>query len=318
MPNIDITNNTDVLAAIPALLGFAPEASFVLILLARGNNETVVHCALRGDINITASSAATLPTTAASAFRDAHAAILVAICGDWLADHARTILDTLRDALHDAHIDIYARLTTHDVTQPGQWTDIDTGATGPVHPYTDSVFAAEKVFNGETIAADRDQIVREFTATTNPAPITRQEPSEFVIDTFEEVAAIITGTATPSPTLATRVGILITQSLDMRDTMLLLGADQPGPSARLWTSLANQLTGAPRVQALTVAATFHYINSDAVRAGIALDVADTDALAAGIEYPHLARLLLHALQAGLSPARLREALHSLLTDPGAH
>lgn len=65
------------------------------------------------------------------------------------------------------------------------------------------------------------------------------------------------------------------------------------------------------VDALTLSGACHYAAADTVRAGIALDVAAQDALAAHIDYPRLAQLLLTALSAGISPTEIREFLSSV-------
>ncbi len=75
------------------------------------------------------------------------------------------------------------------------------------------------------------------------------------ISTVEEVAAVAAGAAKAGPTMATRAGILITTSARLRDSLLLLGIDNPLPAAATWTGLAAQLRGAARVEGLTIAAT---------------------------------------------------------------
>jgi hypothetical protein len=312
MPAINLNNNAEVLAALPALLGFTPESSIVVLVIETVDRTESVRCALRFDIDV--HGASQLTTAAAPVFQDATAAVLVAICGDWILEQAVAALDVLRDTISALDIRIHARLTTPDLDQPAQWIDIDTGAHGRVTSYRDSVFAAAKVFQGGLITAGRDQIVAEFTPTTNPVPVINEGADGFLIPTFSTVTAIINGSThvADHPNLATRVGILITQNLQLRDTMLLLSIDQPGPAAQLWTHLGNQLTGAAHLQALTIAAACYYAAGDGVRAGIALDVAANDANAAHIEYPKLAQLLLAALQACISPTKLREVLSSIV------
>lgn len=313
MSELNINNTADVLAAIPAILGFTPESSIVVMLLRNENGSTLVRNVLRFDIDPTA--ARTLTTVAAPAFRTVTHAVLVAVCGDQLADHGAETLDIVRDQLTDLDIDIIARLHTADLDQPGHWTNIDTGARGALTPYRDSRHAFGQVLRGEPLAATRDDIVNEFTPTTNPMPITTTEPTQFIVNTFETVAAIITEStpATEHPELATHVGILITTDVHMRDAMLLLSIDNAAPAGRLWTHLANQLTGLPRIEALTLAAACYYAASDAVRAGIALDVAAHDANDHRLDYPRLAQLLHTALSAGISPDQIRHVLNSIGT-----
>jgi len=288
---LKLTNNSDIAAAIPALLGFLPTASFIVILLDDIDGEHIVRCLLRGDLDVHPEALATLPASSGPAFHG---------------------LDALRTGIEGANIAIRARLITRDLSQHGHWVDIDTGQTGPVYPYTDALLSAEVVHRGRAIATTRQQIVAEFTCTTNPAPVIADDPSDILITTLEEIAAATAANTPPTPSLATRAGILITDNVHLRDTMLLLGAEQPGPAAALWTTIANQLNGAARIQALTIAAADYYMSSDAIRTGIALEIAEEDAAAADVPYPSLAVLLSTALQAGLSPADIRGAMHRLL------
>jgi len=298
------------LSAIPAVLGFRPQASIVVILIRTDNGDESVHSMLRFDIDLDA--ARKLTTVTAPAFRNVSSAILVAICGDWIAGHAAAVLDVLRDSLAELNIPTPIRLTTPTLDQPAQWTNIDRNTSGPVTPFDRTAFAAETVFHGKRIAANRADIVAEFSATTNPAPILHAQPADIVADTFETVAAIISGGAHAEqyPDLATRIAVLIAD-VRLRDTALLLSIDHAAPAGALWTQLANQLTGTARLDTLTLAAGSYYVAADAVRAGIALDVAADEANAQHLQYPRLAQMLLSALQSGMPPAKIRAALAAI-------
>lgn len=308
MPKLNIDDNAAILAAIPPLLGFTPESSIIVAVIVGTGDDRQIRTVLRFDIDPVA--AAKLTTVAEPAFRTASAAILVAVCGDWITDYAIHTLDVLRDSLAERNITSHVRLIASNLDQPGQWTDIDTGARGVVTSFRDSAFTADTVLRGKRIANHRSEIVAEFTPTTNPVPFVTTDPIDFLVDTYETVAAIITDSAhiANHPDLATRVGILITRDPEFRDTMLLLCVDHAGPAAALWTRLANQLTGAARLEALTVAAACHFVADDAVRAGIALDIAATEANAGHREYPMLAALLLSALQGSASPTDIRDLI----------
>jgi hypothetical protein len=309
---LKLTNNSDIAAAIPALLGFLPTASFIVILLDDIDGEHIVRCLLRGDLDADTEAIAALPANSGPAFHGVDAVILVATCPETLDHKARTTLDALRTGIEGVNVAVRARLITRDLSQHGHWVDIDTGHTGPVYPYTDALLSAEVVHRGHAIAKTREQIVAEFTCTTNPVPVIADDPGDILMTTLEEIAAAAAANTPPTASLATRAGILITDNVHLRDTMLLLGAEQPRPAAALWTTIANQLNGAPRIQALTIAAANYYMSSDAVRTGIALEIAEEDAAAADVPYPSLAVLLSTALQAGLSPADIRAAMQRLL------
>jgi hypothetical protein len=309
---LKLTNNADILASLPAFLGYTPTSSVVAILLTSDNSEWIVRCVLRGDLGADTDAVTEFPTKARHAFRDVDTAILIGICSEMLDHQARAALDALRDGLSRINVDVLARLMARDTAKPGQWVDIDTGATGPVYPYTDALATAHAVGRGRIIARSREQLVAEFDSTTNPVPVIAADPEDIVMDTLEEIAAAIANNTPASPSLATRAGILITHTVRLRDAMLLLGAQHPAPAASLWTAIANQLSGDARVQALTIAAANYYMSSDAVRAGIALEIADNEAAAAEIVYPNLAVLLATALQAGMPPSDIRGVMHGIL------
>ncbi|BBX54649.1 hypothetical protein MPOR_56750 (plasmid) [Mycolicibacterium poriferae] len=58
----------------------------------------------------------------------------------------------------------------------------------------------------------------------------------------------------------------------------------------MWTHIARQLRGRPRTEALTIAAVCYCLINDTVRAGIAADIAITEATDAGDEPPTLAAM----------------------------
>ena len=82
----------------------------------------------------------------------------------------------------------------------------------------------------------------------------------------------------------------------------------------MWTHIARQLRGRPRTEALTIAAVCYCLINDTVRAGIAADIAITEATDAGDEPPTLAAMLLAALESGIEPALIRRVLTD--THPG--
>ena len=133
------------------------------------------------------------------------------------------------------------------------------------------------------------------------------------MDTLEEISAAIT-TALPDKnnSLATRAGILITENVNLRDSMLLLGLENTAAAARLWTRLANQLTGQARIEMLTLAAANYYMSRDAVRAAVALELAAVDANADALTFPSLAALLDTALQSAVAPDVIRGIFERLI------
>ena len=198
------------------------------------------------------------------------------------------------------------RLLAAALDEPGQWTNIDTGDTGDITPFGRTAFAAESVYRGHRVAATREDILAEFTADPNPAPILHDDPTDSVEDAFETLTAVITGTdlAHHHPDLASRLAVLLAD-VQLRDVAILISLDHAEPAAALWTQLANQLTGKARLDMLTIAAGAYYAAYDTVRAGIALDIAADEAAAQRLDFPRLASMLLAALNIGMPPEKVR-------------
>jgi methylmalonyl-CoA mutase N-terminal domain/subunit len=68
------------------------------------------------------------------------------------------------------------------------------------------------------------------------------------------------------------------------------------------------MRGQARLEAVTIAAAYAYMSGDSVRAGIAVDIATTEAEQAGLEEPMLAVLLNTALRRGVEPKKIREII----------
>ncbi len=310
MNNQPLHNSAAVLAAIPSLMGYVPDAA-VIAVMQRHTTEPgfVVRCTIAMPVTDSAEQAAALPDTCGLTAAENAGVILIAIAGQWLSEQARTLLDALRDAFTRAQIPVTRRLLTPTVATASQWIDLDSGETGATIAYTDSIHTAHAVAAGRRISPSREDILEEFAETTPAAPLpVADNPAAMTASTIDEIAAVTAGTVAAKPTLATRAGILITTDPRLRDVLLLLGIDTPLPAAATWTRLAAQLRGAARVEALTIAAALYYLSGDPVRAGVALETADDDAARAEIPYPLLARLLTTGLQHGLSPHQIRQAL----------
>jgi len=91
--------------------------------------------------------------------------------------------------------------------------------------------------------------------------------------------------------------------------------EEPRVGARLWTTIAAQLRGTPRVEALVLASITHYAAGDAIRAGIALDAAHQTAIETGCRFSQLAKLMHGAVRAGIPPQRIRDIIDSVDAAP---
>lgn len=300
----------DVIAAATPLLGFIPTDSVVAYLLATEPDGTpIIKVTIRCDITISADQATNFARTCHLDADKYDGALLLAVCGADLDDHAAVVLDGIRDSLTAAGITVRRRLTTRDVTAAGTWTDPDTGATGDTYPYTDSLLTAQRIHDGAILTAQRRDIVAEFDPITPAPAVAVGDHDVLVYTTMEEISDALTGaTRYISNTLATRAGILITSHPALRDAMLHLALDHERAATNVWTRIACQLRGRPRVEALTIAAVCYCLINDSVRAAIAADIAITEATDAGDEPPTLAGMLLAALESGIDPAMVRRVI----------
>lgn len=305
--DINIDNPASIISAIPAILRFSPQSSIVALLIRRRAGNPEIKTLLR--IDLEAADARRLTTATAPVFRDVSAVILVAIAPADRTAYAVDALNILKASFTDLGIATPSRLLAAALDEPGQWTNIDTGDTGDITPFGRTAFAAESVYRGHRVAATREDILAEFTPVPNPAPILHDDPADSVEDAFETLTAVITGTdrAHHHPDLASRLAVLLAD-VQLRDVAILISLDHAEAAAALWTQLANQLTGNARLDMLTIAAGAYYAAYDTVRAGIALDIAADEAAAQRLDFPRLASMLLSALNIGMPPEKVRNAL----------
>ena len=306
----------DIVAAAPGLLGFAPTDSVITYLLRRdADHGLFVRCAIRFDVTTDTTAAVEFPSTCNVRTADNHAAILLVVCDPGHDEHARTILDALRDALNAAGIPVLMRLLTRDIATAGQWLELDTHESGPTYPYTDALLTAQRVGRGQRVSRHRGDIKAEFDPIPTAPPADVADHDHLLTSTAREIAQALASTSSTSPTLATRAGILITGNPALRDAMLALALAPPHAAADLWTHLARQLRAQPRAEALAVASACHCLVGDTVRAGIAAEAALTEAARSHTAAPRLAHLLLAALHAGIPPTQINAALAASTAKP---
>lgn len=304
----------DILGNIAPMLGFVPTNSIVLYLLRKDDTETVIVSIARLDADSPIS-------TTSAAIRDlnlpgmgVNAVIIVAIC-ERHDRHAADLISSLNEAITDTGATVLRRLHTLQVEHPGQWTDIDTGDTGPTYGYRDSVAAATTVHQGRVITARREDIEHEFEPADPAPPVEVGNHAQLVTTTFTHISQALAGLRRITPTMAAYSGLIITASKHLRDQMLILSCEEPHLGAELWTTVARHLRGAARMEALTLAAITHYGAGDAVRAGIALDAARDTAIESHQPLGELTQLLHGAIRAGISPQQIRDMIANITTPP---
>jgi len=318
-PELSFATATDLLAALPHLLGFVPADDLVVLML--GPSQDPLHiparAAIRCPLTITDEQAQRFPATCSLTADQFPAAVLVAVCDADREERAVAILNTVRIALHERGIAVLRMFTTHRLTEAGQWVDPDSGARGDTVAFTDSPATALGVLQGRLIAPSRADMQREF-ATIEAAPAFDAEAQDIgalIADTAYDLHRIITGFADPSPGLAARAALLVTAHVALRDGLLRLALGHELSAGRVWTHIAAQHRGRTRAELLTMAAIVYYAGEDTVRAGMALTHAVAAAREAGTTLPRLAEIVQAALQSGLPPTTIRGIIPSREKTP---
>lgn len=317
---INLSSNTDILAATPALVGFAPTNSIVAIVLDNTADRRTVHVAARYAIaeplDVAAQLANTLPLQQPNG--DMRIVILIAITDTADLKHAGDHLDAAQRHITARGASVLKRLHTPNLDAGQTWTDIDTGDTGTTVDYRTSEAALLMAVAGHSVRATRDDIAAEFAPTDQaPAPDVDTDTAEFIAQTARDMSAAFEDPTALTPQLAANVGLLITTSVTHRDALLIGSTEHPQMGATVWTHLARQLRGRARIEALALAAACFYCSSETVRAGLALEAAHHTAAEDGLPDTTLVKLLDITLETALHPAKLRQLFAQLAAKPPA-
>lgn len=316
-PDFNLNRPGVLIAALPAVLGFVPEQSLVLVTL----DGTELGCVLRVDLSDgLPGSLDHLAEVAAAAGPDAAIAVIVdrdgASCR-MCSDKHRCIAAQLTDALAGHGIELRAVHVVDRVAAGGRWHCADgCGAGGRVEDPFASPLAAAAVLDGRRLYTRRAELLEVI----EPAADRNPELAEAIVRTAEQrgelwtdaqarrdvedmIAAagrIAAGSDLPDAHLCTLACALTDGRV--RDTLYALAVGRDAASAEnLWAWLARTLPAPWRVEALVLLAFTAYARGDGPLAGVSLDAAlrcDPDHRMAG--------MLDSALQSGLRPERIRE------------
>lgn len=318
-PELSFATPTELISALPHLLGFIPTNDIIALMLGPSTDpaESPLRAVIRCPVTIDTDHAQRFPTVCHLIAEQFPAALLVAVCDPRHDTEALNSMQTIRTALHDSGIIVRRTLTTHTVTAPDRWIDLDTGATGPTKPYTDSPATTLGVVEGQLIAPSRDAMQHEF-ATTEPAPhidLEAQDIAALIAPTATDLHRTITDNTTPTTELTARAAAVVTAHTALRDAYLRLSVGHELAAARIWTHIAAQHRGRTRAELLTMAAVAYYSGDDTVRAGMALTHAAAATRAEGGALPRLTTTLYAALEAGMPPSKIRAVIPSRETTP---
>ncbi|MFV8241261.1 DUF4192 domain-containing protein [Mycolicibacterium peregrinum] len=307
------------IAALPAVLGFVPHRSLVLVTIDRGELGCVMRADLADDMS---GRVAHLVDLAANAGADAVIAVVVDDHSrDCLAcdDRYRDLAAVLDEALAADGIELYAAHVVDKVAAGGFWHCADgCGAEGYVDDPGASPLAAAAVLDGRRLYGSRDELLRVIrpdpvaaASMKRPLELAAQRPGRpdarpddevrGDVDAAMRAAVQLAEGDAPASTELARLAVGLADPR-VRDTLYALAVGEGAEQAEaLWALLARNLPDPWRAEALVLLAFSAYARGDGPLAGASLDAA-LDARPTH----RMAGMLDTALQAGMRPESIRE------------
>ncbi|MGE2713564.1 DUF4192 domain-containing protein [Mycolicibacterium litorale] len=303
-----------VIAAVPAVLGFVPEMSLVLVTVDRGDLGCVLRIDLSDDMT---DQIAHLAGVAAAARPDGAIAVIVdehgAGCHPCNDDY-RDVAAQLGEELDAWGIDLLGAHVVDRVAAGGRWHCADgCGRGGVIEDPSASPLALAAVLDGRrlytrradlqaVIAADpvRSAALADELAACGTSDMSDADACAAISEARAAAAHVADG-GTLADEVAARLGRAL-RDIRVRDTLFALAVGEDADRAEaLWVSLARVLPGPWRVEALVLVAFSAYARGDGPLAGVSLDAA------LRIDPVHrMASMLDQALQSGMRPERIRE------------
>jgi hypothetical protein len=319
-PDFELNRPGALIAALPAILGFVPEKSLVLVALEDGGMGSVIRADLSDDLTDRVDQLAEVAAAA-----NPEAAILVIVDAEGAHcpvcnEEYRQLSDALTDALARYGIERYAAHVVDQVALGGRWHCVDgCGAGGAVDDPSASPLAAAAVLEGRRLYSRRADLqaviavdsarcaalepvveqaaaAREIAYRADPAGCGRRD----VENAIGAAARVIDGQLLTDAELA-QLGCALTD-IQVRDTLYALAVTENADAAEsLWAVLARLLPQPWRVEALVLLAFSAYVRGDGPLAGVSLEAAlRCD------QHHRMAGMLDSALQSGLRPNDIRE------------
>ncbi|WP_310785756.1 DUF4192 domain-containing protein [Mycobacterium sp. Z3061] len=319
-PGFELKSPGSLIAALPAILGFVPEKSLVLVTFEGRALGAVVRADLSDELLDRVDD---LVKVAAAADPDRVIAVIVdaegAACPGCNEEH-RQLCEALTDALSEYGIEHYAAHVVDRIVAGGRWHCVDgCGAGGEIDDPSASPVAAAAVLEGRrlysrradlqavialdplrsaalTPVVERAASAREIEHHADPAGCSRRD----VENAMAAAARVDDGESLSDAELA-EVGCALTD-VQVRDTLYALAVGEDADAAEsLWVLLARLLPQPWRVEALVLLAFSAYVRGDGPLAGLSLDAA------LRCDPGHrMAGMLDQALQSGLRPTDIRQ------------
>jgi Domain of unknown function (DUF4192) len=298
------------IAALPAVLGFVPEKSLVLVTIDGGE----LGCVMRVDLSPElVDNVGHLADVAAAARPDAAIAVVVDAEGAGCRlcnDEYRALRDALTGSLDGHAIELIDFHVVDTVGPNGRWHG-DGGSWGTVDDPSASPLAMAAVLEGRRLYARREDLqgVIEVTdaAACQALADTIGDQDHAGGDAMQDVAEVMAASvrAAAGETLSDAVTARLARALtdpQTRDLFYALAVgDQAANAEALWAMLARTLPAPWRVEALVLLAFSAYARGDGPLAGVSLEAA----LRSDLTH-RMAGMLDTALQSGMRPEQIRE------------
>lgn len=320
-PDFELNRPGALVAALPAVLGFVPEKSLIVVSIDGGDLGSV----MRVDLS-TALTDHVGPLAEIAAAADPQAAVAVIVDADGAAcpvcnEEYRQLCASLCQELSQRDIVLLAAHVVDWVALGGRWHCVDgCGAGGAVDDPSASPLAAAAVLDGRRLYARRADLqaviavderagsaeltaaiehhatIRDAAHRADPDGCGRRD----VENAMAAAARVTDGQPLADAELAT-LGCALAD-VQVRDTLYGLAVGETaGEAESLWTLLARRLPAPWRVEALVLLAFSAYARGDGPLAGVSLEAA------LRCEPGHrMAAMLDTALQSGLRPERIRD------------
>jgi hypothetical protein len=320
-PDFELNRPAALIAALPAVLGFVPESSLVLVSLADGEVGAVMRVDLSEDLvdrveHLVEVAAAAEPEAVIAVIVDADGANC-AVC----TEEYRQLCTVLAESLSQNDIELWAAHVVDRIAVGGRWHCVDgCGSGGAVDDPSASPLAAAAVLEGRRLyprradlqaviaADDPSRSAAVAVAATQHAgrraAAHRADAAECgrrdVEDAMDAAARVAGGQSLCDTELAA-LGCALTD-VAVRDTLYALAVSETaGEAETLWALLSRTLPQPWRVEALVLLAFSAYVRGDGPLAGVSLDAA----LRCAPDH-RMAGMLDTALQSGLRPEQIRE------------
>jgi len=320
-PDFQLNRPGALIAALPAVLGFVPENSLVLVSLAGGELGSVLRVDLSEEL---ADGVGHLADVAAAAGPEAAIAVIVDAEGAHCPrcnEEYQHLCEVLTEALSEHDIELWAAHVVDRVALGGRWRCVDgCGSAGAVDDPSASPLAAAAVLDGRrlyprradlqaviavderaqraelVIAVTQQAAAREVAQGADPAGCSRRD-----VENAMAAAARVPGGHSLSDAELAELGCALADA-QVRDILYALAVgESAGEAESLWAALARALPLPWRVEALVLLAFSAYARGDGPLAGVSVEAA----LRCAPDH-RMAGMLDTALQSGLRPEQIRE------------